>query len=49
MGVRFMTTICLVGALAGSLLIATGYNNPFIVILTVVAWIFVVIGATMKP
>lgn len=49
MGVRFMVTICLIGALAGSMLMATGQGNAFILALTIAAWVFVIIGALMKP
>ncbi len=49
MGVRFMMTICLIGAILGSMLMATGQGNPFILVLTIVAWVFVIIGALIKP
>lgn len=49
MGVRFMMTICLIGAILGSMLMATGQGNAFILALTIAAWVFVVLGALMKP
>jgi hypothetical protein len=45
MAVRFMTTLCLVAAILGSMIIASGNGNAFFWVMTIICWIYVVIGA----